>query len=311
MDFDQLPIQVDVKANLTADTKDAASVIKKFMEIMKVLGLRRIETREPLRQAKTDISALKHRIKALPQIASGLGLKEEEAVALVLRADQFEVYKKIRQQQNIDAIAGGTIPLLPESLSEESVDEDWIATFFEECKNIGNKQMQSLWSQILAGEIARPRSFSKRTLSVVGQLSQDEAHSFTKLCSLVWSDNSKMFIIRDWGSVSHFVETYGIEYKNLMELEGIGLLKLSADSRIELGRPDLPFLYFAESFRFTPKNSIENQIPVIPLSNVGAELAPISGAKKDETYKLATIKHLTDRGFIVEKYQKIIQGTDT
>jgi hypothetical protein len=47
------------------------------------------------------------------------------------------------------------------------LDEDWIAHFFDKCENVSNKEMQTLWSRLLAVEATTSGTYSKRTIDLV------------------------------------------------------------------------------------------------------------------------------------------------
>lgn len=80
--------------------------------------------------------------------------------------------------------------------------------------------MQELWGKVLAGEVAKPGSFSLRTLSVLKSLSRDEAELFRLGCSLACS-KGEIFI--DEGDRNP-LKAYGLHYGALMMLSDAGLL---------------------------------------------------------------------------------------
>jgi hypothetical protein len=90
-----------------------------------------------------------------------------------------------RRQENLEAIVYVAEQNLPDEVSAQPVDEDWTARFFREAQDVGNEDMQRLWGKLLAGEIARPGSFSRRTLDVVANLTKEEAALFETLCSFI------------------------------------------------------------------------------------------------------------------------------
>src|SRR5690348_8760743 len=60
------------------------------------------------------------------------------------RADKRLRDQELRRQKNIEAITRQAIKVLPETVSSEEVDEDWVAQFFDHCQDVKNEQMQSL-----------------------------------------------------------------------------------------------------------------------------------------------------------------------
>ncbi|MBE5137119.1 DUF2806 domain-containing protein [Vibrio parahaemolyticus] len=74
-------------------------------------------------------------------------------------------HKEIVRQQNIESIIEMSLDNLPDSVSEELIDEEWLLNFFDSCQNISRSSMQMIWAKILAGEVSEPGSFSIRTLN--------------------------------------------------------------------------------------------------------------------------------------------------
>lgn len=308
MNEDQLPIKVDVKANLKADSKDIANCFNKLLDTVQAPFSWWAKNREPVSKAKAETKAARIRVKAAHDLMAKSGLKKEEADALVLRSNQRDLLQRIRQQQNIEAVVQGAVAMLPESVNEQPVDEDWTADFFEQCKNVSNEKMRSVWSKILADEVAQPGSFSRRTLSFVRQLSQHEADLFTKFCSLVWRSEPVGNVFAIYSSIDQ-LEIYGITYEHLCELDSLGLLRFNTDSTIifEWASGGERLFYFKDSYNLRPVNSdsLESRVGAILLTGLGRELAPISGAQKNESYKVYAIEWLKAIGIHVEPSDSI------
>lgn len=58
-------------------------------------------------------------------------------------------------------------------------------SFFDYSKDVSNEDAQIIWAKILAGEIAQPGSFYKRTLSVLRDIEAFEAKWFADMCQFV------------------------------------------------------------------------------------------------------------------------------
>ncbi len=77
-----------------------------------------------------------------------------------------------------------------EKVSSEPVNEDWINRFFSIVEEVSDFEMQKLWSQILAGEVKRPKSYSLRTLEVLRNMTKEEADLFVKATSYMVDDDA-------------------------------------------------------------------------------------------------------------------------
>jgi hypothetical protein len=147
-------------------------------------------------QHVVELAAGPNRIRAKAQAHA-----DAEAYAVVARAEALVTAgdiesralarlrkRETRRQNNIEQIAEKAVLALPspDKVSDEQVSEDWTTRFFEECQDISDEQMQQVWGRILAGEVARPRSFSPRTLSIVRDMRRADATRFPALCDLAW-----------------------------------------------------------------------------------------------------------------------------
>ncbi|HXB55595.1 MAG TPA: DUF2806 domain-containing protein [Vicinamibacteria bacterium] len=216
-------------------------------------------------------------------------IKDNTGAKLLARAEKREQQRKIRQQQNVEAIVGGAVPLLlPEHVSGEKVDPDWTAAFFDYAQDVSDAKMRILWSKILAGEVSQPGTFSRRTLAAVGLLSQGDADLFTEFCSYVWTINGFGFHVQP-DHTRAVLEAAGIEFAHLTHLASVGLVTFESivlmHARLDDHKPNL-FAYQDRTFEATiePGTGGAQRVSVIPLTTVGTELAPISGAKFDEPY---------------------------
>ena len=76
----------------------------------------------------------------------------------------------------------------PDFESEDAMDPTWQKRWIGGATNVAadDEKRRTWWSQLLAGEIQNPGSYSLRTLSIMDTLSPTEAYLFGKLCSCVW-----------------------------------------------------------------------------------------------------------------------------
>lgn len=161
----QLKIEIDLK-NLTEPATKLIDAVSRA--IGTVYEPTRI-VREA--QAKTEAGII---------MAQG----EIEKEGLLLRAARRFRLTETRRQQIIEDITSQAIAALPDAVNKDPVSEDWMVQFFDNCKDVGETEMQALWAKILAGEVAQPRSYSRRTLESLKLMDRDDARWFTDVCSL-------------------------------------------------------------------------------------------------------------------------------
>ena len=101
----------------------------------------------------------------------------------------------VRERVNVDQIAAlavqelAKLPMphqVPSNSPEDrsDVDEDWLNVFEGEAAQVSSEHAQKIFAKILAGEINRPASFSKKTIKLISQLDNRAAHLFSLACSM-------------------------------------------------------------------------------------------------------------------------------
>ena len=77
---------------------------------------------------------------------------EIEITDLQRRAANRWMAEEAQRQKNMEDITAKALPQLNEGAKPDSMDNDWIANFFDKCRIICDDEMQGLWSRVLAGE---------------------------------------------------------------------------------------------------------------------------------------------------------------
>ncbi len=242
---------------------------------------------------------IRERAKAEAEAAVIEAKADIEIRKLNARADHRLVNKEIRRQKNIEAVLKGTALQLPEQVSDKAVDEDWIFDFFNCCQDIGQSEMQLLWSKILAGEIAKPGTYSLRTMSLLKTVTKDDANLFTTLCCYAWRDNDLYVNIHTHETDSVMMKN-GLQYVDLLHLMSIGLIEMEKDLGyyFDKGLP-LTFSYFKTQFSFSSIN-LAATLYTRMFTQIGSELATIAGAEPNQEY-LECLKNSLERENIYMK----------
>jgi hypothetical protein len=145
--------------------------------------------------------------------------------ALLKRAAHRLAIQEVHRQKNIESIISHAVKSLPETVSRDPVEPDWVSRFFDECKDVSNEELQNLWGRLLAGEVSSPGSCSRKTLTILKDLSPLDAQLFIKVCGLIFSSYKNYFIPFDF-TENRFFEKYGINHDDLLHLATLDLLHI-------------------------------------------------------------------------------------
>lgn len=175
---------------------------------------------------------------------------------------------------------------LDEGADIREIDEDWRANYFDKCRLVHDDEMQTLWAKLLAGEVNKPGTYSKRTVNFVAEMDKREAELFTCLCGFVCEikyDNNidlvpLIFPYDDY--------PYQMSDVNLRHLENINLTRVDDFPHEITLNEFMEVNYYGENIRLSlPNNEISEYLKHFPtghiqLTQIGKELYPISGSTK-------------------------------
>lgn len=94
------------------------------------------------------------------------------------------------KRMNLEEIVNRTVPLLDEgkNLDEETVDaidSEWMNVLVNHAESASNEDMRSIVAAILAGEVNRPGSYSKGTVSTLARMDANQVKMFRQVCEFI------------------------------------------------------------------------------------------------------------------------------
>lgn len=235
-----------------------------------------------VRRAKAEAKAAVIRAESAGEIAS-----IERRIAARIE------HREALRQENIERVASIAASELPENVSSEPVDLDWTTQFVNHAQDVSDEDMQVLWGRILAGEVADPGTYSKRTIGFLRTLEKWEAQAFTEFCACALLDSNGWRIVFHGDTYDEFM---GSKFQNRgIESHFVAIGLLMSETGMP-GPSDLNGMhveYFGEKYRLVgpPKPAATKGIAALEIgpsvrnfSQIGQQLATIAGAKPIQDY---------------------------
>jgi len=191
---------------------------------------------------------------------------------------------------------GVTMGQNTDNIKEKTIDDDWLNRFETEARQKSSEEMQRRFARVLAGEIQKPGSFSSKAVKTLGELDQNTAALFKKLCSVcvVFGISNIQHIIDirvpslGGNPGSNALKKYGLNYSTLNILNEYDLIISDYNSWSDYNwcivNENNP-IYFSfqhqdKHWVFLPlpdwnKDSKEFRVSGVALSSVGQELFQI------------------------------------
>jgi uncharacterized protein DUF2806 len=211
---------------------------------------------------------------------------EIEVTDLHRRAMHRFIEEEAQQQQNMEQITTETLPQLDERSDPSLIDDDWVTNFFDKSRIVSDKEMQALWSRVLAGEANAPGTYSKRTVNFLSDLDKVDAELFSKLCGFAYVVGNLAPLVFDVRAPIY--NDHGVSFGSLSHLESIGLIQFSNVSgftRLKLPK-SFSVSYYGKPLGLEMPKDSDNELDLgsVLLTKTGFELAPISGSKPVEGF---------------------------
>lgn len=214
------------------------------------------------------------------------GLKE------ALLKDTINASHSLREKHQFDNVtsiyahAAQELQMI-ENVDATSVNQDWSARFFDYSKDISDEEAQIVWAKILAGEIVKPGSFFKRTLSVLRDIETFEAKWFLDLCQFVLCD----YIVPYY----QFMEYY--PYNQLQSLMDCGLLN-SEQCKFDVDKDAETIYGKTLAIKLIDYQTSNQQISLrsFSLTDAGAQLYKITQSQTHQTYMMQ-LKEMLEQNY--------------
>ena len=245
-----------------------------------------------------------HRIQRKARAeASGELIKasaEIQKMELFQRAAQRINFRELRAQLNIDNVIAEAAKNLPESVDDKPVDPDWLLRFFDDCQSISDEDLQAIWGKILAGEVTSPGKYSRITLSVLKNVSKEDALLFQKIASLAWGiagpiqEKPLTFIPVEF-NIPTPLSSAGIQHHDCMHLSSLGLLNVSKDLFLQVV-DDSRAYYFGHVYKVllsTVFDENAGNLNIFTFTRSGTEILPFLNLQRNSTWEKFAVARMS------------------
>lgn len=217
------------------------------------------------------------------------------------RAVQRALTDEMREQANIENVVYEALPYLNKDADASKLDEDWLASFFRECRIVSNEEMQRLWAHILAGETNNPGAFSRRTVRLVSDLDRRDAELFIKLCRFAWRiDHATYPVVLNYDEPIY--KSNGVNFDNLTHLDAYGLIRFDPNAGfLDEGNHERIACYYGANYHLTSTNDAVDglQVGEVLFTQSGVELAAICTTTAVPQYPDYAIERWSGQGWKV------------
>lgn len=185
------------------------------------------------------------------------------------RAIETMIQREIQKQINLDSIISKSIEFIEKNstVTEETVDTDWMTRFINISQDVSNEEMQILWSKILSDEVVKPNSYSIRTLETLRNISSNEAKLFSKFVNLSIKLSGTFMVVND----KEYLNENGISLHDINLLKELNLINTDLNYSIfSGGKIEIPY---ADKVMFI-NNRSQNKLSfnIITLTRIGSEI---------------------------------------
>ena len=220
---------------------------------------------------------MKKLAEATAKAAIILTTADIECDELRRRAAERWMTEETRKQANIESITTKAIPLLEKTSKPESIENDWLVNFFENCRNISDDDVQSIWARILASQASGQAKFSRKTINLLNDFDKQDCIFFIKLCGFVINLGEGTCPLITLHTDPYYTD-HGITFDALRHLQDLGLILFEPLVGF-LEESDEPLIvrYYDESIKLNiePSPKFNAYVGQVLFTNAGKELYQI------------------------------------
>lgn len=213
-------VKVENTAGIHGGSHDKKGIIRRIREAI-----------DPAGAASVYIDAAKVVAEGLPEIARNLidsGTPEEYAAA-----QAYDIFRGAQKLTSVQKAIGFAEDCMEDGHQYTLPDDGFLRGFVSSAEDVGDEDALQMFGRILAGEMERPGSFSKRTMGILADMSKADAETFRDLCARSiggplgngdWIDPIPMIVAP--------FEQFAIPQERLDHLNALGLTEINTERGI-------------------------------------------------------------------------------
>ena len=207
-----------------------------------------------------------------------------EAMEIEGRARMRVEHEQVRQQLNMEVVTECALTHIKDDAKPEEVEEDWITKFFQYARDVSNAEMREMWARVLAGEMNKPGSFSRRVLNILSLIDKKQAEAFNAVCRFrIQGESDSGWIVIN-NCLEPIYRNAGVTFESLEELDSLALINFSPLSTFLLETlPERTGAHYGRTFfSISSRTGAEAQLYLgsVKLTRVGEEIRKICEAKE-------------------------------
>jgi len=176
----------------------------------------------------------------------------------------------------------------PAEGSPPEVDPDWFWRWRTGAQEVSREEMQRLWASLLAGEVARPGTYSLHTVDFLSRLSKPDADLIARVAPFITSSG----IVKPG---SDFLAGKGFRFEDFLYLEEIGIINGAAGTLSfnlggwdDSGRTVADLACNGTVLRFdmgeTARSPAKLTFGAMMITKIGREILSLASFAADEDY---------------------------
>lgn len=221
-------------------------------------------------------------------------LASQRAVAADALKKEVHVAKAIIYAES--ELAGDSSPI-----PERAPTEDWLYRWKDYASAVTSEELQTLWGQVLAGEVKSPGQYSIRFMNFLHNLSQEEAKLIEKAMPFIVDG----MVYRE---ATDLLEREGLAFSQILQLQELGVL--SGVESIGLSRTyksngvqGLAQLLSSHNLAIGARHTDPNvglELPAYIVTSLGKQLATLGSFESNVEYLRLIGRKIKEKGFSVE-----------